>query len=115
MRTTAGQVERDVGDGLRQDGPQADVVPVEGHVQAAYGYVDALDAPERLGQPPGEGHAPRLQPDEDDPVEAVVVLDDLVGDAGDGPADVLGVHDPGPGNENAPVRGRCGSFALGQA
>src|SRR5947207_617931 len=62
-----------------------------------------------------EGDPSGLEADEDDAFQTVVVLDDLVGDAGDGPAQLLCVHDPGPGNENAPVRGRCSSFALGQA
>ena len=38
----------------------------------------------------GQRHAAGLQADEDDAVEAVVALDDLVGDAGDGPAHVVG-------------------------
>ena len=38
-----------------------------------------------------------------------------VADARDGTTQVVGVHDLGPGNKNAPVRGRCSSFAFGHA
>ena len=91
---TARQVEGDVGDGLGQNGAEADVVAIEGHVDGAHGYVDALDLPEGLGQSSRQGDAARLQAQEDDAVEPLVVLGDLVGDAGDGPTQVLGVHDP---------------------
>src|SRR5205807_3017456 len=94
---------------------EADVVAVEGDVDAPDGHLGALDALERLGQAPGQWHAARLQPDQAHTLEAVVALHDLVGDAGDRPPQVLAVHDPGAGNKNAPVRGRCGSFALSQA
>ena len=77
-------------------------------------HVDALDPRQGLGQAAGQRDAAGLQADEDDAVEAVVALDDLVGDAGDGPAQVLGVHHLGPGSENAPVRGRRSAFSFGQ-
>ena len=110
------EVDRDVGDGLRagrggcrcRRGSRATSrVPTGG--------VGAVDLGQGLGEGLGHQHAAGLQPDEDHVVEAVVALDDLVGHPPDGPADVVGVHDLGPGNENAPVRGRGASFAFGQA
>ena len=55
---------------------------------------------------------PRARPDDHHPVEPPVALHDLVGDAGDGPPDVVGVEHLGPGMENAPSRGRRGWRAL---
>ena len=45
----------------------------------------------------------------------MVALDDLVAHPPDGPPDVVFVHDLGPGNENAPIRGRRAAFSFGQA
>ena len=45
------------------------------------------------GQLVGDPHAAALQADEDDAVGAVVALDDLVGDAGERPAHVVGAQD----------------------
>jgi hypothetical protein len=45
----------------------------------------------------------------------MVALDDFVGDAGDGTPQVVSIHHLSPGRKNAPMRGRCGSFSLGQA
>ena len=77
----AGEVEGDVGDGLGQHRAQADVVAVEGDVEAADRHLEPLDLLERRrpGCGPGARHrsagrpAPRL--------EAVVALEDLVGHA----------------------------------
>ena len=60
----------------------------------------------------GEGHAPGLQADHRQIVEPVVGLDDLVGHAPDRPPNVLGVEHLGPGNENAPERGRAPAFSF---
>ena len=57
---------------------------------------------------------PVCRPTRTTSVEPVVALDDLVGHPPDRPLHVVGVHDLGPGNENAPVRGRGASFAFGQ-
>src|SRR5581483_5853817 len=109
----AGEVHGDGGHRLGQQRAQADVVPVEGGVQRAQGDGRALDALELAAQTLGQGHATRLEAHEDDVVEPVVALDHLVGDAGDGPAQVVGAHDLGPGNENAPNRGRQSTFTFG--
>ena len=60
-----GQVEADVGGRLGQDGPEADVVAVEGHVQGADGDGGPLDLGQGAGQPFGDGHAAGLQADQD--------------------------------------------------
>ena len=43
-----------------------------------------------------------VQADEHDVVGAVVALDDLVGDAGERPAQVVGVEHAGPEHETTP-------------
>ena len=79
---------------------------MEGDVEGADVDGDALDLFKGVGQPAGQRDAAGLQTDQDDAVEAMVALDDLVGHAPDGPVDVVGLHDPAPGNKNAPVGGR---------
>ena len=74
----------------------ADVVPVEGHVEGADRHLDALEGGDGGGQALGHRDAPGVEPDQHDVVGAVVALDDLVGDAGDGPLQVVGLEDPGP-------------------
>ncbi len=108
----ARQVAGNVGDGLGQHRSQADVVAVEGDVDAADRDDDALDLLQGLGQLAAERNAAGLQADEDDVVEPVVVLDDLVGHAPHGPLHVLRAHHPFPGNKNAPVRGRQSTFSF---
>ena len=48
---------------------------------------------EQAGQFVGDPHPTSLQPDQHDAVGAVVAFDDLVGDAGESPADVVGAQD----------------------
>ena len=102
---------------LGQDRAQADVVAVEGDVErarpATSTALDLVRAPRRARR--ASGTPPVCRPTSTTPSSAVVALDDLVGHAPDRPAHVVGVHDLGPGNENAPVRGRRAAFAFGQA
>ena len=109
-----GQVERDVGGGLGQHRPQADVVAVEGHVERAHRDLVALDL---LRATPAirraSGHAAGLQADQDHVVEAAVALGDLVGHAGRRPVDVGGREDLGVGNENATQRSGMAALAFG--
>ena len=75
------EVERDVGDRLGQHRAQADVVAVEGDVEAC--RPASSDAARSARQVVGQrgrrsGHATGLQPDEHHVVEPVVALDDLV-------------------------------------
>ena len=65
------------------DRAQTDVVAVEGHVEGADGDGGTrLDPGDDLGQPVGQPHPARLEPDDHHAVEAVVALDDLVGRCG---------------------------------
>ena len=74
-----GQIDRNVGDGLGEDGAQADVVPVEGHVEAADGEgVDRFDLAQDLGHFGGQRNATGLEADQDDVLDSPVALDDLV-------------------------------------
>ena len=110
----AGQVARDVGDRLGQHGAQADVVAVEGHVEPAdVEGGDPLDLAEDLGHLRGEGHATRLEPHQDDVLDAPVALDDLVRHAGQGAQDVGRTEDLGVGHEHAPEGSRMTAFAFG--
>ena len=71
--------------------PQADVVAIERDVDRSdrHGALDALDlGAERLGHP----HAAALEADENDALQTAVALDDLVGDAGERPANVVGAE-----------------------
>jgi hypothetical protein len=70
-----------------------DVVAVEGDVELAEGDLGAaqlLDAP---AQTLREWHAARVDPDDSDPGEVGVALDDLVRDPRDRLRDRLGVED----------------------
>jgi len=92
-------VERDLGaldDGLLGD--HREVVAVERDVQRPDRDLDALVLGDRLGDPAGQRHASALDPDQHQPGRAGLLLDDLVGDARDRAADVLGGHDPAPGH-----------------
>ena len=57
------------------------------------GTVDALDRGHPLGDALGERDAARRDPEQHEVVGAAVALEDLVGDAGEGPGDVTGVED----------------------
>jgi hypothetical protein len=97
-----GEVDGDLRHRMGQHPPEADVVAVEGDVEAAERGAAALDFGQRVGQGLGQRDAAAGQADEDHAVEAAVALGDLVGHAPRGPGDVAGVHHLGPGNENAP-------------
>ena len=62
----------------------------------------------------GEGHPAGLQADEHDVLETVVALDDLVGDAGQRPLDVLSGEDLDPRNEDPTSRWGQSAFSLCQ-
>ena len=110
----AGQVDRDVGHRLGQDGAQADVVAVEGHVEAAdVEAVGALDLAQHLGHLRGQGDPAGLEADQDDVVDAAVALDDLVRHARQGALDVGGGQDLGVGHEHAPEGSRMTALAFG--
>ena len=83
----------DLGGPERRDGPQPDVVAVEGDVEHADRGLDVLERGDRGRDPAGEGDAAGVEADEDDVVGAVVALDDLVRDPGQRPAEVGGVED----------------------
>ena len=101
-----GDVEGQVGDLLGEHGAQPDVVAVKRDVDGAEGHRHPLDLLEHRGEPFGERHAAGLQPDDDNVFQPAVALDDLVGDAHQGPSNLVGVHDLGTGNKNAPCRAR---------
>ena len=110
----AGEVAGDLGDRLGQDGAQADVVAVEGDVERAdVELVDALDPAQDLGHAGDERHTARLEPDEDDVLDAPVALDDLVGHPGQRTLHVGGSEDLGVGHEHAPVGSRVTALAFG--
>ena len=85
----------DLGRSERRDRSQPDVVAVEGDVERAGGHLDRLEARDRGADTAGERDAARVHADEHRVRRAVVALDDLVGDTGDGPAQVGGVEDTG--------------------
>ena len=76
--------------------PGGDVVAVEGDVERADRHLDPFEGGDGLGQPLGHHDAPGVEADQHDVVSAVVPLDDLVCDPGDGPFQVVGLEDPGP-------------------
>ena len=111
----SGQVEGDVGDRLGQDRAQADVVAVEGDVEAADGRSCRSLSIWRSASAilVGEGDAARLEPDQHDVFDPAVALDHLVRHAGQGALDVGGAHDLGVGNEHAPEGPRMTALAFG--
>ena len=108
----AGQIDRNGGHRLGEDGAQPDVVPVERHVETAHNQIDALDLVERLGHAVGQGHPARLQADQDDVLDAPVALDHLVRHARQGTVDVSGGEDLGVGHEHGPEGSRMTAFAF---
>ena len=102
----AGDVERDPRlVHLGRLGLQPDVVAVERDVEHADRHVRALDPGDLGGEAPRQVVAAVRDPDQRQPAGALVSLDDLVGDAGERPADVVGVEQL-PTHENAPLRVR---------
>ena len=75
----------------RGDRSHADVVAVERHVDLPdrHGVLEPFDLG---GESVGNPRAPTLQADEHDTIEPMVALGDLVGDAGDRPAHVVGAE-----------------------
>ena len=76
------------------------------------GTAAALDRGDPGGQPVRERHAAGRDAEQDEVVGALGALEDLVGDAGEGPADVGGLEDPAYAG---PVRGgwRAGVLRVG--
>jgi hypothetical protein len=70
-----------------------DVVAVEGDVQLAEGDLGAGELGDAAAQPLGERDAARVDPDERDPGEVGIALDDLVRDPRDRLRDRLGIED----------------------
>ena len=94
-------------------GAEADVVPVEGHVQNPKRWPTSLDVLQGCDQVLGDGNAAGLEADDDQLVDAVVALDDLMGHAAYSATHVVSGHDSCVGNENAPERGRHPPLAFG--
>ena len=74
----------------------AQVVAVHRDVEGAERHLDALDLGDPLGDAAGEVDAAGGDAEEDEPLGALVALEDLVGDAGQCPGDVTGVEDGAP-------------------
>ena len=85
-------VDGDLGGAERRDRAEADVVAVEGDVERADRDLTAFELLDGGGQAAGDRGPAGVEADEDEVVGAVVALDDLVGDAGVGPAQVAGVE-----------------------
>ena len=95
----AGDVDGNLGGTGRRDRAQRDVVAEEGDVERANGHLDVLELRDRGGEAVGDGDAPGVETDEHDVVGTTVALDDLVGDAGVGPAQVAGIEHTRPVDE----------------
>ena len=89
-------VDAAVGDLRREQRPgglQAQVVAVHRDVERPARHGGALDGGDPLGDPLGERDAARRDAEQDEVVGALVALEDLVGDAAQGPGDVARVED----------------------
>ena len=87
-------------DGRRLAPPRPTIVAPAGDVDRADRDLGACDRPEELCQARGEGHAPGVDADEDDAVEARrLAFDDLVRHAPQGPGEALGVEDAARGGD----------------
>ena len=89
---------------LRGLGPHPDVVPVERDVDDPDPDRHALDAFDLLGQAPGQVVAPGRDPRQHQAAGSLVAFEYLVGDAGDGPADLPAVQQPSVLDERAHLR-----------
>jgi hypothetical protein len=69
------------------------VVAVERDVESAGRQVVAGDLAQRAGDALGDRHAAAADADQGEVFDALVALDDFVGDAGEGAADAVRVHD----------------------
>ena len=103
----AGQVTRNVGHGFGEDGAQADVVAVEGHIEAADRQGDPLDLAQELGHAGCQRDTAGLQADEHDVLDAPVALDHLVRHAGQRALHVGGRREPGSGPRTRPRGVAC--------
>src|SRR5262245_61733248 len=74
-------------------GDPREIVAVEVDVGHAHRRRRAFDRGQAIGEPPRERHAARLDADEPDPLQALVPLENFVGDAGEGAIDRSGVED----------------------
>ena len=72
---------------------QPQVVAVHRHVERADRDVVPLDRGDPLGDPLRQRHPAARDAEQDEVVGALVALEDLVGDAGQGPGDVAVVED----------------------
>ena len=92
------------------------VLIVEDELHLAKGLRYNLEAEGHVVEVAGDGETAGVETDQHHAVGAAVALHDLVGDAGVGPAEVVGREHPGPNNERATVSGGRGSrFWLGRA
>ena len=102
------EVDGDVGDRLGQHRPQPDVVAVEGDVEACRPASSTPVDLRRARRPArsASGTPPVCRPTST--TSSSPWLRSMISWAMRqiGPLHVVGVHHPGPGNENAPVRGR---------
>ena len=86
----------------RAGGLEAQVVAVHRDVERAGGDLAALDLGHALGDAAGEMHSARRDAEQDETGGVAIALEDLVGDAGQRPGDVLIVKD-GAGGGGARV------------
>src|SRR6185436_11894257 len=82
--------------------PDPDVVPVEGDVERADGDGPSFDPADLGRQATGEIVPAGGDPHQDHGLGALVALDDLVRDAGDGPAHLGLVHQARGGHQAPP-------------
>lgn len=68
------------------------IVPVEGDVQLAYGHLNALEALNQRGQPPGQRHAPALDAHQNDGFRGIELLQNFVSHPAQGPLHGGRVH-----------------------
>ena len=78
---------------LRPDGMAHQVVAIERDVERAGGDVVAGDLAQAARQAAREVHAARTHADQGEVFHASVAFDDFVGDAGEGAADPVRIHD----------------------
>jgi len=94
-------------DGLWADGGQ--IIPIEGDIERSDRRLAAGDRLDPRLQPKRQRHAARTNSDQCEVVEIAVSLDDLVGDAGNGAADLLRIendHASGLSHETQSLRRR---------
>ena len=80
-------------DRLRPDGVAHQVVAIERDVERAGRHVVAGDLLQAAREAPRDVDAARTDADQREVIDAFVAFDDFVGDAGEGAADAVRVHD----------------------